>query len=150
MQRDFLCDNVYGHICNFIIDRKLELRANIKFCAKLGKSATETFDMIRGVYGNETTSCARCYEWHAWLKNGRTSLDDDKRSGRSSTRSTSENTETNRLLVHEDRRRSINDIAPIVDVSYGTVQAILMSDIAAKFVPKRLREDIRLKRPDAS
>jgi hypothetical protein len=42
--------------------------------------------------------------------------------------------------VHEDRRRTIKDIAAIVKVSYGTVQTILTCDfnmhrVAAKFVP---------------
>ena len=78
---------------------------------------------------------------HARFKSGRTSLDDEKRSGRPSTSSAPEIVKTNRRLVHEDRRRSINNMAAIVDVSYGTVQAILMSDlnmhrIAAKFVPR--------------
>jgi hypothetical protein len=33
--------------------------------------------------------------------------------------------ETIGRLVHEDRRRTIKDIAAIVNVSYGTVQTIL-------------------------
>ena len=71
------CDHVNGHICDFIMDCKLEQRVNIKFCVKLGKSASETFDMIRHVYGNETMRRARCFEWHECIKSGRTSLDDD-------------------------------------------------------------------------
>jgi len=51
--------------------------------------------------------------------------------------------ETIRRLVHEDRRRTIKDTAAIVNVSYGTVQTILMCDlnihrVAAKFVPRLL------------
>ena len=49
MLRSF-CDYVHGHICDFIMNCKLD---------KLGKSATETFDMIRHVYCNEATSRAR-------------------------------------------------------------------------------------------
>ena len=42
--------------------------------------------------------------------------------------------------MNEDRQRSINDIAAIVDASYGAVQVILRSDlnihrIVARFVP---------------
>ena len=62
------------------------------------------------------------------------------------TSSTPENVETIRRLLHEDRQRSINDIAAIVHVSYGTVQTIMTSDlnmhrIAAKFVPWLLTPD---------
>lgn len=32
-------------------DRLLEQRTNIKFCAKLGKSASETVQMLTEVYG---------------------------------------------------------------------------------------------------
>jgi len=45
--------------------------------------------------------------------------------------------------VHEDRRRTVKDIAAIVNVSYGTVQTILTCDlnmhrVGAKFVPRLL------------
>ena len=95
--------------------------------------------MIRRAYGNEAMSRARCFEWHARFKRGRTSLEDDERSGRTSTNSAPKNVETIRRLVHEDRRRTIKDIATIVNVSYGTEQTILTCDlnmnrVAAKFV----------------
>ena len=123
------------------MDCILEQTANIKFCVNSGKSATETFDMIRHVYGNQAMSHARYVEWHARFKSSITSLDDDKRSGRPSTSSIPENVETIRRLVHKDRRRSIIDFAAIIDVLYGTVQTILASDfsmhrIATEFVPR--------------
>jgi transposase len=71
---------------------KLEQRANFKFYVKLGKSGVETFEMIRRAYGNEAMSRATCYEWHACFKRGRTSLEDDERSGRPSTSSTPKGT----------------------------------------------------------
>jgi len=51
--------------------------------------------------------------------------------------------ETIRRLVHKDHWRTIKDIVAIVNVSYGTVQTILMCDfnmqhVAAKFVPRLL------------
>jgi len=99
--------------------------------------------MIRRAYGNEAMSRARCFEWHARFRRGRTSLEDDERSGRTSTSSTPKNVETVRRLVHEDRRRTVKDIAAIVNVSYGTVQTILTCDlnmhrVAVKFVPRLL------------
>ena len=85
-------------------------------------------------------SRARCSEWHARFKRGRTSLEDDERSGWPSTSSAPKNVEIIRRLVHKDRWRTIKDIAAIINVSYGTVQTILTCDlnmhyIAAKFVP---------------
>ena len=57
------------------------------------------------------------------------------------TSSTPKNVETIRWLVHEDRRRTIKEIAAIVNVLYGTVQTILTCDlnmhrVAAKFKPR--------------
>jgi hypothetical protein len=49
------------------MDVKLEQRANIKFCVKLGKSGVETFEMIRA-YEDEAIIHARCFEWHARLR----------------------------------------------------------------------------------
>ena len=85
-------------------------------------------------------------EWHAPFKRGRTSLEDDERSWRLSTSSIPKNVETILWLVHEDRRRTIKEIAAIVNVSYGTVQIILtcelnMHSVAAKFVPRLLTSE---------
>ena len=101
---------------------------------------------IHHVYGNEAMSRAGYFEWHACFKSGRTSLDDDKRSEKPSMSSTPVNVETIRRLMHEDRQRSINNIAVIIDASYGTVQAILTSDlnmhcIATNFMPRLLIPD---------
>jgi hypothetical protein len=35
---------------------KVEQRANVKFLAKLGKSATETYSLLMEVYGDECLS----------------------------------------------------------------------------------------------
>ena len=125
------------------MDVKLEQRANIKFCVKLGKSGVETFEMVRCAYGNEAMSRERCFEWHVRFKRGRTSLKDDERSGQPSTSSAPKNVETIWQLVHEDYQRTIKDIAAIINVSYGAVQAILTCDlnmhcVAGKFVSRLL------------
>jgi len=99
--------------------------------------------MIRRAYRNEAMSRARCFKWHACFKREGTSLEDDERSRRPSTSSKPKNVITIRWLVHEDCRRTIRDIATIVNVSYGRVQTILTCDlnmnrVAAKFVPRLL------------
>ena len=74
--------------------------------------------MMQRACGNEAMSCA--FEWHARFKRGRTSLEDDDRSGRPSTSSAPKNVETIQRLVHEDHRRTVKDIAAIVNMSYRT------------------------------
>ena len=60
-----------------------ELRFAVKFCVKLGKSTTETFAMLNTAYGDVAMKRATCFRWHKRFKNGRLSVEDDERSGRS-------------------------------------------------------------------
>ncbi|CAI9576697.1 unnamed protein product [Staurois parvus] len=115
----------------------------MKFCVKLGTSAT--FYITQQVYGDAAISRSRCSEWHMHFKSGRR-LEDDERSGRPSTSSTPKNVETIQQLVHDDRWRTIHNIAAIVVVSYRTVQAILtcglnMRHVPVKFIPRLLTQE---------
>jgi hypothetical protein len=60
---------------------------------KLGKSATETVDMLREAFGEHSLSRTAVFEWHSRFKIGRVSVEDDKRAGRPSTNKTAENVE---------------------------------------------------------
>ncbi|XP_029162602.1 protein GVQW3-like [Nylanderia fulva] len=73
------------------MQRHLEQRYLIKFCAKLNKTATETFGMIQEAYKKEAMSRAMVFMWHKRLKDGREDVDDDDRAGRLSTSRTHEN-----------------------------------------------------------
>jgi hypothetical protein len=46
----------------------MEQRAAIKFCVKLKKTATETFDMWKNAYGEECLSRTSVFEWHKTFK----------------------------------------------------------------------------------
>ncbi|KAG5312922.1 GVQW3 protein, partial [Acromyrmex insinuator] len=41
-----------------------EQRANIKFCFKLGKTFTETHNLMKQVYGDNCVARASVYEWY--------------------------------------------------------------------------------------
>ena len=69
------------------------------------------------------------------------SIDDEKRSGRPSAETTTENVAKVREDILEDGRRTIHDVCNIVGLSYVTCQGLLSDDlnmrrIAAKFVPR--------------
>ncbi len=40
-----------------------EQRANIKFCFKIGKTFTETFQLMKQVYGDDCLSRSRVHKW---------------------------------------------------------------------------------------
>jgi len=46
------------------MDVRFEQQVNIKFCVKLGKTATETLQLLRDAYSNEALSQARVFGWH--------------------------------------------------------------------------------------
>jgi hypothetical protein len=52
-------------------DRLLEQRINIKFCAKLGISASETLQMLTEACGNDAMKNSSVSEWHKRFKEGR-------------------------------------------------------------------------------
>ncbi|EGI62516.1 FLJ37770-like protein [Acromyrmex echinatior] len=54
----------------------------IKFNAKLGKSASETFRSMQQVYGSQCLGRTAVFEWHKRFLEGRETLQDDKKSGR--------------------------------------------------------------------
>ncbi|KDR18692.1 hypothetical protein L798_07387 [Zootermopsis nevadensis] len=61
---------------------------------------------------------AQTFVWHSRFKNGRTAVDDDERSGRPSSSTTPENGTKIRQAIHEDRRRTINDLCDIAGIGY--------------------------------
>ena len=61
----------------------LEERYAIKLCFKLGNNATETYGMLQTAFGASCMNWASVFEWHKRFKEGRESVRDDKRCGRS-------------------------------------------------------------------
>ena len=55
----------------------------IKFCFKLGKNATETYGKLQSAFGASCMNRASVFEWHNRFKEGRESVRDDERCGRS-------------------------------------------------------------------
>ena len=60
----------------------IEQRTNIKFCFKLGKTAAETVEMMRKVYGGNCLSRAQIFRWYALFKSGEEMTEDEAMPGR--------------------------------------------------------------------
>jgi hypothetical protein len=54
-------------------DENVEQRINIKFCVKIGKSASETLALIVA-YGEYVMKKSSVFEWHRWFKEGRENM----------------------------------------------------------------------------
>ena len=61
----------------------LEERYAKIFCFKLGKNATETYGSLQTAFGSSCMNRASVFEWHKRFKEGRESVKDDERCGRS-------------------------------------------------------------------
>ena len=61
----------------------LEERYAIKFCFNIGKNATETYAILQIAFRPSCMNRALVFEWHKRLKEGRESVRDDQRCGRS-------------------------------------------------------------------
>ena len=88
--------------CVTKMDRqKFEQRCGIKFCIKLGESATVTYEMLQRAYGEHSLSRAQVFRWHKSFSEGREQAEDEPCAGRPSTSKTDENVET--VRSHEVR-----------------------------------------------
>jgi hypothetical protein len=58
---------------------------NVKYCQKLGKSASETFQMIKQRYGEEALGRSAVFKWHKRFAQERDSLEDDEHTSRPGT-----------------------------------------------------------------
>ena len=94
---------------------------------------------------------ASVFEWHKRFKEGRGSVMDDERFGRSKGVKTPVLIGQMKNFMDKDHRVSKETISVQFDVSVGTVHTIIreelkMRKICAKFVPRALREDQKERR----
>ena len=103
-------------------------RIVVKFHMKLGETATQIYNLLKKVYGNECSSRARVSEWFKRFQDDREDVEDDSRLGRPSTSKTDDNIETIGNLVRSDRRLSIRAIAETVGIDKECVRPELWKD----------------------
>jgi hypothetical protein len=93
------------------MDQRKEQQAYIKFCASLGKSATETLTIIQQDFRDQILSHTQVFQWHSQFKTSHTSVDDDEHTGRPTSCTTPETVARILELVSQDRCQTIHDIA---------------------------------------
>uniref|UniRef100_A0A3B5BAW3 Mos1 transposase HTH domain-containing protein n=1 Tax=Stegastes partitus TaxID=144197 RepID=A0A3B5BAW3_9TELE len=134
---------------------KKEARAVIKDLHKKGMTAKEIHKNMRNALGEHSPCYSTVKKWVADFKRGRESTSDDPRSGRPKSATTHGQVETIHLMVMNDRRVTVQHIAESMDISVGSVHAVLtdvlgMSKLSARWVPRMLTPDQRLRRMEIS
>ena len=125
---------------------KVEYRAVIRYLYLKGKTGKEIHGELVDVYGSSAPSCAQVKFWIGEFKRGRTSLEDEARSGRPLDATDEEMCKRVRDLVYSDRRIQVEEIAQALGISHGSVSTILhdrlgMRKLTARWVPKSLSDE---------
>ena len=107
--------------------------------------------MLQTDFGPSYMNRTSVFEWHKRFKEGRASVRDDERCGRSKEVRTPELIDQIKNFIDKDRCVSIETISAQFDDSVVTVHTIIreelkMQKICARFVPKVLRDDHKERR----
>ena len=92
-------------------------------------------------FGEHALSRTRDFRWHKAFLDGRESVENEPRCGRTCTSKTDENVTKVRDLVRSDRRLTVRMISSVLHLNRQTVHEILtfeldMQKICTKLVPK--------------
>ena len=123
----------------------VEYRAVIRYLYLKGKTGKEIHELA-DVYGSSAPSYAQVKFWVGGFKRGRTSLEDEARSGRPLDATDEEMCKKVWDLVYSDRRIQVEEIAQALGISHGSVSTILhdrlgMRKLTAHWVPKSLSDE---------
>ena len=96
---------------------------------------------MTGVYGDSSPACSTVAKWEGEFKRGRSSLEDNPRSGRPADVITKEMVASVETLIMNDRRIKIDYIASECKISHGSVSTIIhehleMSKVSARWDPE--------------
>jgi hypothetical protein len=124
-----------------------EQRESVKFCQELGNSASETFQMIKQVYGEETLGHSAVFKWHKHFAQGRDSLEDVEHTGWPRTVRTELKIQEVAMLVHANHSQTVAGITT-AGISHGTCHKIMsddlnMSHVTQHSLPRVLTHDQR-------
>jgi hypothetical protein len=62
---------VFLFAVGIMLSVNVKQRVNVKFYVRIGKSATETYDLLKKVYGEDCLSRTHVFEWFKRFKEGR-------------------------------------------------------------------------------
>ena len=122
---------------------KVEYRAVIRYLYFKGK---EKYGELADVYGSFAPSYAQVKFWVGEFKGGRTSLEDEARSGSPLDATDEEMCKKVGDLVYSERRIQVEEIAQALGISHGSISTILhdhlgMHKLTARWVPKSLSDE---------
>ena len=101
----------------------------MKFFVRLEGTPAQALKLLEEVYGDDTMSRTRLFEWHRRFKQGREEVEDDHRSGKPSTSRTDKNAERVRQKVRSERRLTVRMVADKQGMNSGRVWRIITKNL---------------------
>ena len=111
-----------------------------------GKTGKEIVGELADVYGSSAPSYSHVKLWVGEFKRGRTSLEDEARSGRPLDATDEHMCMKVRDLLYSDRGIQVEEIAQALGISHGSVSTIFydrlsMRKLTARWVPKSFSDE---------
>jgi hypothetical protein len=130
---------------------QFEQRENVRVLPKIRQSASERFQMIKEVYGEEALGHSAVFKWYKRFAHGRDSLEDDEHTEHTDwprTVRTELKIQEVAMLVRANHSQMVDEItaAAAAGISHGTCHKILSDDlnmppVTQHSVPRVLTQD---------
>ncbi|KAG5325758.1 SETMR methyltransferase, partial [Pseudoatta argentina] len=133
---------------------KCEIRSVIRYLVWKGKTPVEVYNEVKTEYGNTGMNRTSVFKWCREVKNGRTSVHDDQRSGRPSIL-TDDSVEKIENALRDDRRLTVDELSAMFpqisrSLLHETITETLgYRKLSARWVPKQLTDQHKLNRVEA-
>ena len=119
---------------------KVEYRAVIRYLYLKGKTGKKIHGELADVFGSSAPSYTQVKFWVREFKRGRTSLEDEARSGHPLDATDEEMCKKVRDLTNSDRRIQVEEIAQALGISHDSISTTLhdrlgMRKLTARWVP---------------
>lgn len=140
---------IFAFKCQYVsvilAEMSLKQRANIKFCFKIGKSFTETFQLMKKAYGDDCLSRSGVHKWFQRFQSGRQDISDDQHVGQPKSVITENSIETVREFIKNHPKSSLKFMETELNISKTSIYRILTEHldprkVGAQFVPHRLTD----------
>lgn len=125
---------------------KRDIRVLIAYHCKKGLTGDECFNEINSVLGENSVSRATVFNWYREFKHGRTSLEDEPRSGRPLEVTTDDNVAAIEDHVRADPHITHRQLAEILKISTERIQHIMrnilhLRKVSVQWVPHLLTDE---------